>query len=858
MLDNRERILSEIKDRLAIYATRVRWEEGKLSDGAEKLYCGLLNAMFDCNLKNMNRERPNFPAIDLGNDQEYVQMEDCAKPVRLGVQVTSTVTGQKVKHSLEEFFDHELNKRFDRLIVLVAGKVKPFDKEPELKEQFDFQTRRDIWDEKKLIEVIGYLSDERLESVWDFLHKRLKISDIRPELNLPLQRTMKKAAFVGREAELRRIEEEFQKDSVVVLSGLGGIGKTELAVRYGRDYEEDKRGRAYQVLYAGSFDKTLESSVSQGIPNFSAEGKKPEQIRQAALDALNACGGEDLLILDNADTGSMNELLRALGGLKMKVLVTTRMDVPGAVEVKPLSLESLYDVFDYHGVKLPREQMKQLIETVSFHTLTVDMIARTLRRGAWIEVEDLLAALKTGMEADEFTEVEIDYAASPGRAQINEHLKAVFRVANLSENARSLLRCAVLLPGGGMGERLFRSFVEKKARAELDDLIEGGWLFRDIRLLKIHPVIRIVCQEELKPSDESCGAFLEALIGRFDEDKFDQTEYLQMAQVLEEAADRTEDRTGRWALKAGEVWWKLGDVSKPLEFSLRAMERAEKNLGQETPEYAYAVNNVGVSFGVKGEHKKALEYVLKALEIRERVLLPDDPDLASSYNNVGSTYDDLGDHKQALEYQLKALAIRERVLLPEHPDLAISYGNVGSTYRALGEPQKALEYELKVISIFEKVLPKDHPHLATSYNNVGDTYGALGDHKQALEYKLKALTICERVLPPEHPSLATSYNNVGSTYYAQGNYEKALEYQQKALVIRERVLPGNHPSLALSFNNIAWTYYRLGRIREAATHMRRAADIINRSSLPETHPKRVSCNKWAERLEAEARQEETV
>ena len=48
MLDNRERILSEIKDRLAIYATRVRWEEGKLSDGAEKLYCGLLNAMFDC------------------------------------------------------------------------------------------------------------------------------------------------------------------------------------------------------------------------------------------------------------------------------------------------------------------------------------------------------------------------------------------------------------------------------------------------------------------------------------------------------------------------------------------------------------------------------------------------------------------------------------------------------------------------------------------------------------------------------------------------------------------------------------------------------------------------------------------
>ena len=72
------------------------------------------------------------------------------------------------------------------------------------------------------------------------------------------------------------------------------------------------------------------------------------------------------------------------------------------------------------------------------------------------------------------------------------------------------------------------------------------------------------------------------------------------------------------------------------------------------------------------------------------------------------------------------------------------------------------------------------------------------------------------------------------------------------------MLPGNHPSLALSFNNVAWTYYGLGRIGEAATHMRRAADIINRSALPETHPDRVNYNKWADRFEREARQEEIV
>ena len=76
----------------------------------------------------------------------------------------------------------------------------------------------------------------------------------------------------------------------------------------------------------------------------------------------------------------------------------------------------------------------------------------------------------------------------------------------------------------------------------------------------------------------------------------------------------------------------------------------------------------------------------------------------------------------------------------------------------------------------------------------------------------------------------------------------------KALAIREHVLPVNHPSLAQSFNNIAWTYHALGRIGEAATHMRRAADTINRSALPETHPDRVDYNKWADQMEQIARQ----
>ncbi len=135
---------------------------------------------------------------------------------------------------------------------------------------------------------------------------------------------------------------------------------------------------------------------------------------------------------------------------------------------------------------------------------------------------------------------------------------------------------------------------------------------------------------------------------------------------------------------------------------------------------------------------------------------------------------------------------------------------------------------------------------------MGSTYGNLGNHHKALDYQLKALAILEKVLPREHPDLATSYNNVGGTYGELGSHHKALDYHLKALAIQEKVLPQEHPHLAASCSNIAWTYHNMGEFLQAAPYMRRAADIIERSNLPKTHPNRVNYPKRAAELEKKA------
>ena len=98
--------------------------------------------------------------------------------------------------------------------------------------------------------------------------------------------------------------------------------------------------------------------------------------------------------------------------------------------------------------------------------------------------------------------------AVAGTCGINKHLKAVFRVAELAEEAQKLLCCATLLPEGGMDDELFLTPFAEEDGDWLDDLIEGGWLYMKDGLLCIHPVIRIVCVEELKPSDEVCENFV--------------------------------------------------------------------------------------------------------------------------------------------------------------------------------------------------------------------------------------------------------------------------------------------------------------------------------------------------------------
>ena len=841
---------------------------------AETTLAGLLNLVYGWDLVNANAISQNFPGVDLIDQGRNI-----------AVQVTSTRSVDKVRHTLTEVA--KLGVTFDRLIILIITNQSPT-REMKACSVNGYSGSMEIWNIPEVFRVARELDAGKLEKITEYMAKELgpvvAKASLLPHLELPLVSALQATGFVGRKDELATIRKKFDDgDKLVVLTGLGGMGKTELAVKFGRDYA----GAVYFARFDTSFTKTL-ANMAQGIrPALSNEElRQPEDTLCAMVqELLGKADKNDLLIIDNADsdTGSLADLQKdagynALMRLPLKILLTTRSETPRAVKIKAMGEEPLFEIFENHGADVDNNEKRSLIEAVKGHTLTIDLIARTLADN-WVPVstKDMLDAIANStLSVEDFPEVGADYNQDPEQMHIYQRLRIVFQVAKIPDVEKSILRCATLLPESGLDVRYFRTALTDEMRKAFPTLGKRGWLTVENGLLTIHPVIRLVCRTELEPTDENCGDFLDAIWGQYNEKEYDLVKYTQLAEVFAIATEHLENLDAEWLNRSihlfyglaqyesgrilcekhlhsledrlpdsvhlatlytnlGSIYNGLGKHNVALEYKLKALQIYENLLPQNYPILATSYSNIGLTYSQLGNSKMALKYMLSALEVAEKILPPDYSCLAIFLDNIGLIYSNLGNYSKALECKLNALEIQKNILPPDHPKLAVSYNNVGTGYSDLGDHARALEYKLKSLSILEKVLPPDHPYLAASYNNVGGSYGDLGEHQKGLEYKLKALELREKILPSNHPDLAASYNDIGYAYRELGNNSTSLEYFLKALDIRKRILPPEHPDLALSYNNLGYVYMHMGCFSEALICVECSLEIYRRS-LPEAHP----------------------
>ena len=736
---------------------------------------------------------------------------------------------RSVKHTWTVGYTKYASKDIANVLIdSIEGEFKKNDTLMLLKAIMDSDAKR--YQEHQRINI-------KLDQIQDSINDlRSKEPDI-PQCLTPIPLIDKEIGLVGRDAVIRDIRKMLNENTCIVLvSGLGGIGKTAVMQGVCNDLKDEGQHVAWISCGDSLQDDLLMMRDAFRVP----KEKEAEEAYSLVKAGIQKLGKQLYLFMDDLSREVSKKERDAINELGVHVMITSRKE---NLPFRKKKLEYLTDqdaikmFYGYYGGERDwKEAAWKIIESVNSHTLLVELLAKAAREEGGTLDEFYEKLKKEGFF--DVSEEELGTEHDDENLTIEDSVIKLYKISGLTEEQQRIMKLFTIFSP----EKEIYYKVRDWAgfdRKELKKLVDLGWLERGglESGYHIHQIVRdSIARQVGEVKLENYGEFLNKVIdmGGYLGEKVTYNK-IRERRVLAEDVARFFDESGREDETAGTLFHNMavvyhaqGDYGKALEYYGKALAIVERVLGTGHSDTATTYNNMAVVYHAQGDYGKALEYYGKALAIRERVLGPEHPDTATTYNDMAVVYVDQGDYGKALEYYGKALAIRERVSGPEHPDTATTYNNMAGVYWEQGDYGKALKYCGKALVIVERVLGTDHLDTAGAYNNMANMYKDQGNYAKALEYYRKAFAICERVLGKEHPNTAMTYNNMASVYYAQGDYGKALEYYGKALAIKERVLGTDHPSTAMTYNNMAIMYKNQGDYEKALEYYGKALTIKER------------------------------
>ncbi|KAI7183644.1 hypothetical protein KC363_g8143 [Hortaea werneckii] len=285
------------------------------------------------------------------------------------------------------------------------------------------------------------------------------------------------------------------------------------------------------------------------------------------------------------------------------------------------------------------------------------------------------------------------------------------------------------------------------------------------------------------------------------------------------------------------AWFDLkrGLWSKAEELAASCHNMRRKTLGLEDKETLKAQDVYAEVLRVQGDYDAAEKLYRQALEGSEKVLGKEHPDTLASVNNLAEVLQVQGDYEAAEKLYRQALQGQEKVLGKEHPDTLGSVNNLAGLLRAQGDYKNAKKLFRQVLEEREKVLGKEHPDTLTSVNNLAGLLRAQGDYEAAEKLHRRALEGRAKVLGKEHPDTLGSVHNLAGVLRDQGDYAAAEELYRRALKGSEKVLGKEHPDTLTSVNNLAGVLRDQGDYAAAEELYRRALEGLEKV-LGKEHP----------------------
>jgi tetratricopeptide (TPR) repeat protein len=522
--------------------------------------------------------------------------------------------------------------------------------------------------------------------------------------------------FVGRQAALEALHRDLtrtDRGSIAVISGMGGVGKTELVVQYARQHLHYYPGG---VCWLNTRTGDLSTQVIDYVQHTLMREVPQERGGQSLTLAqqLTWCWqtwqppGRVLLVLDDVTELAPCRPILLAPPERFRLVLTTRQrglepsfaERPVKVLAMKAALGLLAGLAGAERVDAERAVAQDLCAWLGYLPLGLELVGRYLARDRGWSLAEMWDQLREAERPLEDASLAGDYPLMTAQRGVRAAFELSWQEldADAQRVARLLSLCAPAavpweLAPQGMQQVQGPTYRIRNARRQLDNLHLVQPAEGRAEAVKLHPLIREFLQEKQGRAEDLKRALTRVMveIAQGIAQRPTQETIQALVPMMPHLAEVAEQYTA--CLADDELLWPFVGLGRFYDgqglYTLAepwyalCLTKTQERFGAEHPDVATSLNNLAGLYRAQGRYSEVEPLYQNALEMRQRLLGTEHPDVATSLNNLALLYANQEQFEKAVPLLDQALRIVRQWLGDKHPSTQILEQNVEQVKAAM-------------------------------------------------------------------------------------------------------------------------------------------------------------------------------
>ena len=647
--------------------------------------------------------------------------------------------------------------------------------------------------------------------------------------------------FTGREKLLNEVGRRLAGGPVAVIAvdGLGGVGKSQIALEYAhRSLVEGKYRLAWWVRADSAV--TIAEDLAALAPLIGIETvRQPGKITARVIARLSSQRGW-LMVFDNA--AKPGDLAGVLPGGIGHVLINSRNRGWSGLAAR-LNVE----VFErWESVAFLRERTG-LDEPEAANALAEglgDLPLALAQAAAYIESYDLLVEQYLNLYRDpglgrrlRATALETaEYPASVAGTWLL-HFKQL-RPKNPA--AVELMRLCAFLDPDDINLRILGIETGKAGRVLADAMADPltwvettGVLVRSNLLTRKGDGTAPLPDATEQDWRELFNLSLEEL---FEEQGITDDQRFRVHRLVQSVIrDQLDDQAEAWAARALELLiaafpersWRIEHLAKCERLGAHVIAAVEcaKTYPKQAVRCGELLKRLGIYLASRRRTTAAVAVLERALALKEAAYGADHPELVRILTNLGALQREMGDLDASRATFARAVAFKAANGLDHLAEAAEALAATGSFEQRLGELECARATLDRAVALKETTLGPGDPEVALTLERLSSLQQEMGDLEGARISMERAVAIFEAALGVGHPAVAETLRSLSTLQQEMGDLEGARTTLERALAIFEAALGADAPDVLLTLGRLGILQREMGNLDSARTSLERALAV---------------------------------